>query len=64
MLVARVGTHGSKAGEPHGFAGVGRRPYGGPFRPWIFHNSCDDAAHNLELALIVCRNFCSLGSQR
>ena len=27
---------------------------------WIFHDSCDDAAHNLELALIACWDFCSL----
>ena len=27
---------------------------------WIIHDSCDDAAHNLELAPIICWNFCSL----
>jgi hypothetical protein len=37
----------------------------GPFQGgalWIFHDSCDDAVHNLELAPIACWNFCSLRS--
>jgi hypothetical protein len=39
-------------------------PEDGSGRLWVFYDSCDDAAHNLELAPIAGWNFCSLRSVR